>query len=80
MNIDNLNLELTKGKVRVEFTKVDGSHRSMLCTKNLVPQTENKKTKTIKKLNENVLRVFDLEKEDWRSIKIESIQSWKVEN
>jgi hypothetical protein len=81
-DIDNLKFQLNEGHVRVEFTKVDGTHRSMLCTKNFheIP-IESIPVGTNKKLNENILRVYDLEKQAWRSIRLDSIQSWaNVEN
>ena len=79
-DINNLKTHLTEGQVRVDFTKVDGSHRSMLCTKNFtsIPPTQVPKN-TKKKQNDSVLAVFDLEKQAWRSIRIENIQSWHPE-
>ena len=76
--IEDLKTQLLEGQVRVEFTKVDGTHRSMLCTKNFasIPETQKPSTSK-KKINDSVLVVFDLEKQSWRSIKIENIQSWK---
>lgn len=60
----------------VEFTKTDGSVRKMKCTlaESEIP-TEKlpKNTKTTK--NESALAVFDVEKQDWRSFKWDSIKS-----
>ncbi len=77
--VDQLKQALTEGSVRVEFTKLDGSHRSMLCTKNsssippsAIPNGTGKKT------NDSVISVYDLEKSAWRSIKIDNILSWTV--
>jgi len=77
-NLDDLKLQLTEGQVRVEFTKVDGTHRSMLCIKNFqeIPIESVPVGTTDKKLNENILKVYDLEKQAWRSIRIDNILSW----
>jgi hypothetical protein len=79
IDLDKLKTKLLDGKVTVEFTKLDGTHRSMLCTKNFtnIPEAQVPKG-LIRKLNESVLHVFDLEKQGWRSIKIDNIQSWSV--
>lgn len=79
-DIDSLKTQLTEGQVRVEFTKVDGSHRSMLCTRSftIIPESQVPTGKN-RKHNDSVLGVFDLEKQSWRSIRIENIQSWKLE-
>lgn len=81
-DIDNLKFQLTEGRVRVEFTKIDGTHRSMLCTRNFheIPAENIPVGTTNKKLNENILRVYDLEKQAWRSIRIDNIQSWIKDN
>lgn len=79
-NIESLKEILKESHVRVEFTKVDGTHRSMVCTKNInkIPAS-SVPTGTGKKANDTVISVFDLEKTAWRSIKIANIQSWAVE-
>lgn len=80
-DIDTLKEILKESHVRVEFTKVDGTHRSMVCTKNInnIPAT-SMPTGTGKKANDTVISVFDLEKTAWRSIKIANIRSWAVED
>lgn len=81
MEIADLKQALAESWVRVEFTKTDGTHRSMLCTRNFVDIPDRQKPSGAgKKPNESVLGVFDLEKQSWRSIKIENIQTWKVED
>lgn len=78
--IDDLKEALNDNWVRVEFTKLDGTHRSMLCTKNFVDVPDDQKPQnTNKKINESVISVFDLEKQSWRSIKVDNIQIWKIE-
>lgn len=80
MEIENLKTALNETWVRVEFTKVDGSNRSMLCTRNFVDVPVSQHPAGKKKASESVLSVFDLEKQGWRSIKIENIRSWMVES
>lgn len=79
---DKLNELLQEGEVTVLFTKKDGSTRSMVCTKNhlLIPsnmlheQSEDVLTpkKQIKQ-NPNQVRVFDLEKQAWRSFNYSTV-------
>jgi len=77
--VDQLKAALTESVVRVEFTKIDGSHRSMLCTKNpeSIP-TAAMPVGNSKKPNHTVISVYDLEKSAWRSIKADNILSWAV--
>lgn len=67
---------LQNGIVRVNFTKIDGTKRSMLCTlmeEHLPVKDESKVTKP-RKQNEDVLSVFDLENNGWRSFRYDSIE------
>jgi hypothetical protein len=90
LNIYTVNMELTKEiiknrlkeeSLKVTFKKIDGTERAMNCTlqENLLPkvepQTEDKKPK---KVNESILCVWDLDKNSWRSFRIDSII--KIEN
>lgn len=80
MLLQDLKQALNETWVRVEFTKVDGSHRSMLCTRNFAEiPADHIPSGAGKKSNDTMLSVFDLEKQGWRSIKIDNIQNWKVE-
>ena len=59
----------------VTFTKKDGSERVMKCTLNPdqlpeAPVTESKKER---KVNDNVLAVYDIEAKGWRSFTIKSV-------
>jgi hypothetical protein len=77
--VEQLKTILTESNVRVEFTKLDGTHRSMLCTKNstVIPAAAMP-TGNNKKPNNTVISVYDLEKAAWRSIKVDNILSWAV--
>ena len=65
--------------LEVTFTKKDGSNRIMLCTLNesQLPLIEvNTEPKRQIKLNEDIIRVYDLEADGWRSFYYESIQDF----
>jgi|WetSurMetagenome_2_1015567.scaffolds.fasta_scaffold1789143_1 hypothetical protein len=68
---------LKEGQVKVTFKKVNGEIRNMLCTTNseMIPEvlTESKVPKIVRKENEDVCRVFDVDKQEWRSFRYENI-------
>ena len=73
---------LNYGPVTVTFTKKDGTERVMKCTtsESLVPPVpvlteEVSVPKKEKKKNEDVMSVFDLEVQEWRSFRWDSIKS-----
>lgn len=78
--LTQLKASLTESWVRIDFTKIDGSNRSMLCTRNFVDIPDGHRPKGFnQKVNETVLNVFDLEKQAWRSIRIDSINGWEID-
>ncbi len=68
--------KLQVSKVRLTFKKKDDTIREMTCTlsSTLVPQYE-KNTERTKAHNPDVLSVFDVEVNEWRSMRIDSIQT-----
>jgi len=64
------------GPITVTFTKKDGTERVMSCTlkPELLPEQVLKEGSTPRKENLDSLRVFDLEKKEWRSFIIKSIK------
>ena len=76
MKRDTLIKNLQKKSMRITFTKVNGEERVMDCTlqENIVPPTKY----TDRKRNEEVLPVFDINKGEWRSFRIESITNIEV--
>tara|TARA_Y100001949_G_scaffold91778_1_gene77636 strand:- start:28 stop:276 length:249 start_codon:yes stop_codon:yes gene_type:complete len=74
MNKNELIHNLKGGNVQVTFKKIDGDIRKMLCTlqEDVIPKTTGKK-----KENKDVLAVWDLGKNAWRSFRLDSIK--KVE-
>lgn len=63
---------LTKGTAVVTFKKANGEIRDMHCTllESLLPET----TGAERKPNKDVMVVFDLEKEAWRSFRFDTVQ------
>lgn len=64
---------LNTGDALVKFTKVDGSVRCMRCTLKDIPTEFQPNSKVISKEDDNLLKVFDLEKNGWRSFKLDSV-------
>ena len=65
----------------VTFTKSDGSERVMKCTliDEYIPSTELALSRTsTRKVNEAVLPVWDIDKNAWRSFRIDSVKAIQV--
>lgn len=84
---------LRTGECVIEFTKVDGSIRSMPCTLNeaLLPPALVHKTNTDnptdfpapkkeKRINPDVLSVWCIDKKEWRSFRIANVISAKAKD
>lgn len=72
--------ELQTGTKVVTFTKVNGEQRVMTCTldANLIPDPiEIKADKSPKPVNEEVLPVWDVNANGWRSFRIDSVVSFE---
>lgn len=70
---------LHKGIVTVVFTKKSGAEREMICSLadrflRDVPTSEGKKTRAT---NPDTCVVYDLEREDWRSFRYDSVLYFK---
>lgn len=84
MNQQEIKAALHANVCTVTFTKVNGDERVMQCTlkEDLLPaQTDveeqiQKKTKTP---NADVLAVYDVTAEGWRSFRWDSVKDFKVE-
>lgn len=80
---------LQKGPITVTFTKADGTDREMLCTLDYLripspPVTSSvdgivKESKERKKPDEHSIRVFDLEKKEWRSFRFDRLKKVTAE-
>ena len=85
-----LKSHLKYGPVTVTFTKKDGSERTMICTTNtnLVPQTLHETNtsnpidfpvlKKERKVNEDVMPVYDIESKAWKSFRWDSIKEIRI--
>lgn len=80
---DTLLKDLKQNVVEVHFLKVDGTNRKMKCT--LIPKwlPQNSNMQYLdemhnKEENKATLAVWDLEKNAWRSFKIENVQYAQV--
>jgi len=74
---------LSKNVATVSFTKNDGTTRDMLCTlreDHLPPVTEDDNTqKKPRKYNPDVLPVWDIEKNAWRSFRVDTVEFIKID-
>jgi hypothetical protein len=70
---DKIITALLEGVTTVSFTKVDGERRDMQCTLNaellpaIVETVETADVKPVRKVNPDVQRVWDMDKQAWRS-------------
>ena len=62
-------------KVTITFTKKDETERKMVCTlkEEKIPSEKSPKN-TGKSQSDEALAVFDLEKQDWRSFRFDSVK------
>ena len=81
-NLTNNLIDMLKvTSVEVIFIKTDGTERKMKCTlKEDIIKPYEKKTDKIKPHKEGVLSVWDLDKEGWRSFRIDNIISYSYIN
>jgi hypothetical protein len=72
-----LQTQLQKEVLEVTFTKVNGDKRVMNCTlmEGILPSnpTEEAKKDTKKKVNEDILSVWDIDANGWRSFRVKNI-------
>jgi hypothetical protein len=74
MNKETLLETLRKEIITLKFTKSDGSERVMKCTlREDYTVKEEKKTDRVKKPNDNVISVWDVEWNGWRSFKYDNL-------
>jgi hypothetical protein len=62
-------------KVTIKFTKKDETERVMVCTlkEEKIPSEKSPKN-TGKSQSDDAIAVFDLEKQDWRSFRFDSVK------
>ena len=76
MKRETLIKNLQKKAMRITFTKVNGEERIMDCTlqEHMLPETNESN----RKQNEEVLPVFDINKGEWRSFRLDSVTNIEV--
>ena len=78
---DEIMLNLREGKCIVTFEKINGELRKMLCTLNstLIPMEETEVgEKRTKVANPDVVPVYDLESNGWRSFRWNSVKEFGI--
>lgn len=67
---------LTVQPATITFTKKDGTERVMNCTLrgDMLPAVEIKEDKTPRKQNDNILSVYDLDVQGWRSFTVGAVK------
>jgi len=78
MERDEMLKDLRAGACEVVFTKVDGTERTMVCSlsNQLLPEVSDKESKAKVVENPDVIQVYDLEVEGWRSFRVDSVISF----
>jgi len=72
---DEMKSRLREGVCNVTFTKVNGETRVMKCTLNdlIVPPATDAEAANPRKENTSVIAAWDLDKQDWRSFRVDSV-------
>lgn len=81
MTREEMMAELTQRTCRVIFKKTNGEERDMLCTlqEGVVPPATKEDPLTQKKVrsvNEEVIPVWDVNKQAWRAFRVDSVISF----
>ena len=81
MTREEMMTELTQRTCRVIFKKTNGEERDMMCTlqEDIVPAATKEDPLTQKKVravNEEVIPVWDINAQGWRSFRVDSVISF----
>lgn len=70
--------QLGKNLIWITFTKIDGSIREMLCTRDQkrIPKSGTPKGTNNKHDAQGLLKVYDIESGGWRSMRKANIVAW----
>jgi hypothetical protein len=77
-NYDSLVEKLKHNICQVTFTKVDGTTREMRCTLQPLYLPEANRNEVYENTNHDVIRVFDLEINEWRAFRLNSVTCFYV--
>jgi hypothetical protein len=77
---DWLKSVLRDGVAIVKFEKTDGTERTMKCTlsKEIVPPVVSENVKKVRAISNDVLPVYDVDAQGWRSFRWDSIKSVEI--
>jgi hypothetical protein len=75
-NINALVNTLQNGVAFVTFYKKDNTVREMTCTQQATRIDYENKTTGERKRNDNIVVVWDMDKQQWRSMRKDSIMCW----
>ena len=64
----------------VNFDKINGENRNMLCTlkQNLVPEVKSSREQHAVRHDPTVIKVWCLDKQGWRSFRVENVKDVQV--
>jgi len=81
MNRETMLDQLRENACRVTFTKKNGDTREMLCTLEMrnIPDFNRPVSESTVKPNLDVIRVYDMEKHEWRSFRVDSVNAFDIE-
>lgn len=79
---NTLNTFLSTGVMEVEFTKKDGELRKMSCTTKLdyIPEDKRPLGESVLPHSEEVIRVYDVNAEGWRSFRVANVIKFGFKN
>jgi hypothetical protein len=71
---------LQQNVLEIKFKKVNGTERVMHCSlkKGIIPEFESKPSAKIKKDNENIISVWDIQKDAFRSFRLDSLIDYVI--
>ena len=75
---NTLKTQLNSGKVKITFTKKDGTERELVGTTNTAFIPEEVRSKDTRVVSEDVMPVFDVENNGWRSFRWDSVKKVTV--
>jgi hypothetical protein len=72
---------LHQGTVNLQFKKVNGDLRNMVATlkSDLIPEKDIPEEGKERKSNENIVVLYDLQVEGWRSFRIENLVEYRCD-
>ena len=80
MNMSTLIAKSNSRLMTVTFVKADGTLRTMYAKTNIKRHLTKTKKRSTPKQNDSLVRLFDVEKKQYRSIKLDSIKSYRCGN